>query len=308
MRFDDGFFFRDDLAQLRVDLANFRRRKRRLQTHARGGFVDQIDGFIGQKAIGDVAVAEFGRGRERCVGDLHFVVRFIPIAQTFENLDRLFDRRLADHHGLEAPFERRVFLDVFAEFVERRRADALQFAARERRLDDVARVDRAFGRAGADQRVQLVDEQDDLAGRAADLVHDALHALFELAAVLRSRNQPGKVERDDALVAQRLGNVALDDALRQAFGDRGLADARFADERGIVLRAAREDLNDALDLAAAADDRIEFVFARERASDRGRTHRASAFCSCPWARAADLRRRAATSSARALSPDRRPDS
>ena len=50
-------------------------------------------------------------------------------------------------------------LDVLAVLVERRRADALELAARQRRLEDVGGVDRAFGRAGADERVQLVDEQ-----------------------------------------------------------------------------------------------------------------------------------------------------
>ena len=47
------------------------------------------------------------------------------------------------------------------------------------------------------------------------------------------------------------------------FGDRRLADAGFADERGIVLRAAREDLDDALDLGVAADDRVELALAGE---------------------------------------------
>ena len=40
-----------------------------------------------------------------------------------------------------------------------------ELAAREHRLQHVRRVDGALGRAGADDRVQLVDEEDDLAGR-----------------------------------------------------------------------------------------------------------------------------------------------
>ena len=71
------------------------------------------------------------------------------------------DRRLADEHRREAPLERRVLLDVLAVLVERRRADAAQLAAREHRLEQVRRVDRALGRARADDRVQLVDEEDD---------------------------------------------------------------------------------------------------------------------------------------------------
>src|SRR5262249_43933248 len=41
--------------------------------------------------------------------------------------------------------------------------------------------------------------------------------------------------------------------------DGGLADAGFADEHGVVLRAARQDLDRAPDLLVAADDRIELA-------------------------------------------------
>ena len=74
-------------------------------------------------------------------------------------------RRLVDQHRLEAALQRGVLLDVLAVLVERGGADAVQFAARQHRLEQVAGVHRAFGLAGADDRVQLVDEQDDLALR-----------------------------------------------------------------------------------------------------------------------------------------------
>ena len=67
------------------------------------------------------------------------------------------------------------------------------------------------------------------------------------------------VEGQDALVEQGLGDVAGDDPMGQALGDRGLADARLADERRVVLRPARQDLDDPLDLLLAADDRIELA-------------------------------------------------
>ena len=44
---------------------------------------------------------------------------------------------------------------------------------------------------------------------------------------------------------------------REALGDGRLADARFADEHRVVLRAAGEDLHDAADLLVAADHRVE---------------------------------------------------
>ena len=60
-----------------------------------------------------------------------------------------------------------------------------------------------------------------------------------------------------------LGNVALGDLLRQAFDDGGLADAGFAEQHGVVLGAAAENLDDALDFVLAADDGSSSPFARQ---------------------------------------------
>jgi hypothetical protein len=169
------------------------------------------------------------------------------IAQALEDLDRLLVARRIDRDRLEAACEGGVLLDVLAVLVEGRGADALDLAAGERGLEHVGRVDRALGAAGADQRVQLVDEEDDVLG-AADLVHDGLDALLELAAVLGAGDHHRQVEHDQALLVQDLGDVAADDALGEAFDDGGLADARLAEEDGVVLGAAAEDLHDALDL------------------------------------------------------------
>src|SRR6202011_929664 len=97
----------------------------------------------------------------------------------------LDQRRLVDEHRLEAALERRVLLDVLAVLVERGGADALDFTTRQRRLENIGCVDGAFGGAGPDQRVQLVDEEHDLTA-GTDLVEDLLQAFLELAAVLRS--------------------------------------------------------------------------------------------------------------------------
>ena len=109
-------------------------------------------------------------------------------------------RRLVDQHLLEAALERGVLLDVLAVFVERGRADAVQLAARERGLEHVAGVDRAFGLAGADHGVQLVDEDDGLAFVLRDVLQHGLQALLELAAVLGAGEQRRHVERQHALV------------------------------------------------------------------------------------------------------------
>src|SRR3546814_17132603 len=102
-----------------------------------------------------------------CSSDLVF---FLEAAQ---DRDRVLDRRLADEHRLEAPLQRRILLDVLAIFVERGRADAVQFAAREGGLEEVRRGHRAFGFARPAQRVHLVDEQDAAAVAGLDTTQAA---------------------------------------------------------------------------------------------------------------------------------------
>ncbi len=128
-----------------------------------GGFVDQVDGLVGQEAVADVAVRERGRGDNGRILDAHVVVLLVAVFQAAQNGDRVFDVGLAHVDDLEAALEGRVLLDVLAVLVERGCADGAQFAARQRRLEHVAGVDGALGRARADERVQLVDEEHDLA-------------------------------------------------------------------------------------------------------------------------------------------------
>jgi hypothetical protein len=107
--------------------------------------------------------------------------------------------------------------------------------------------------------VQLVDEDDGAALVGRDLLEHGLQALLELAAVLGSGQQGGHVERQHALVLERVGHLAVDDTLREALDDGGLAHARLADQHRVVLGAALQDLDGAADLVVAADHRIELA-------------------------------------------------
>ena len=217
----------------------------------------------GQEAVGDVAVGQARRGDEGAVGDPHAVVDLVALLQAAQDRDRVLDGGLLDVDRLEAPLERGVLLDVLLVLVQRRRADRAQLAAGEGGLQHVRGVHRPLGGAGADERVELVDEEDDRALGLLDLLEDGLQPVLELAAVLGAGDHGAEVERDDALVLQALGHVAHVDPAREALDDGGLADAGLADQDGVVLRAAREDLDDAADLLVAADDRVDLAAAGE---------------------------------------------
>jgi hypothetical protein len=137
----------------------------------------------------------------------------------------------------------------------------MQFAARQRGLQEVGGVHRAVGLAGPDKRVHLVDEQDDAALGGGHLGQQRLQPLLELAAIFGAGDQRAHVERQQALIAQRLRHVAVDDAQRKALDDGGLADAGLTDQNGIVLGAAAQHLHGAADFFVAADDRVELACA-----------------------------------------------
>ena len=107
--------------------------------------------------------------------------------------------------------------------------------------------------------MQLVDKQDDAALGLLDLGQHGLQTLFKFTAVLRACNQCAHIEREDRFVLQRLGHLVRDDPLRKALDDGRLADARFADENGVVLRLAGQDADDIPDLVVAANDRVHLL-------------------------------------------------
>ncbi len=196
------------------------------------------------------------------VGDADAVVGLVALFQAAEDGDGVLDRGRLDHHRLEAPLERGVFLDVLPVLVEGRRADEVQLAPRQHRLEHVGGVHGAFRGARADHGMELVDEENDVVA-ILDLLEHRLQTLFELAAVLGAGHERPHVEGDHALFLQRFGHVPADDALGEALHDRRLADAGLADENGVVLGAPAQDLDDAANLIVPADDRIELAFSRQ---------------------------------------------
>ena len=178
----EGGAFDFERGGLALQLIDFGRHGADLDGQRRRSFVDQVDGLVGQEAVADVAVRE-RRGRDdRRILDAHVVVRFVALFEAAQDGDGVFDVGLADVDDLEAAFERCILFDVLAVLVQRGCADGTQFAAGKRRLEHVAGVDGAFGCAGTDEGVQLVDEEDDLAVGLFDLFEHGFEPVFELAA------------------------------------------------------------------------------------------------------------------------------
>ncbi|EAP78060.1 hypothetical protein ISM_07185 [Roseovarius nubinhibens ISM] len=224
-----------------------------------GGLVHQVDRLVRQEPVGDIAMAERRGGHQGAVRNPHPMVQLVFLLDAAQDADRVLDRRLLHHDGLEPPRQRRVLLHMLAIFIERGGPDTMQLAARQRRLDQIGRIHRAIRFPGPDERVHLVDKENDLARRIRHLVEHGFEPLFEFATVFRPSDERPHVERQQPLVGEALGHIAIDDAQRQPLGDGGLADPRLADEHRVVLGAARQNLHGAANFIVAANDRIDLA-------------------------------------------------
>ena len=155
------------------------------------------------------------------------MVHLVALLQPAQNRDGLFDRRFRHGHRLKPPFQCRVFLDVFAILIQRRRANTAQFAARQLRLQHVRRIRRTFRIARAHNRVQLVDKQNDLSLGRCDFLEERLQPVLKFAAILRAGNHRAQIQRHNPLVAQRIRHIPTHHATRQPLGNRRFTNAGF---------------------------------------------------------------------------------
>ncbi len=187
------------------------------------------------------------------------------------------DGRLLDLDRLEPALKGGVLLDVLAVLIQGGGTNGLEFTTRQHRLEDGRGIDRTLGGTGTHERVDLVDEEDDVPA-GPDFLQDLLQALFEVTAVTGTGHEGAEVKRVELLVLDGLRDVSADDRLGKAFDDGRLADAGLADQHGVVLGTAGEDLHDAFHLQLAADHRIKLVLPRglgEVAAELVQHHRTS---------------------------------
>ena len=199
------------------------------------------------------------RGHNRRVLDAHVMMRLVALLQAAQNRDGVFDVWLANVDNLKAPLQRLILFDVFAVLIQRCRANRAQLAPRQRRLEHIAGVDGSLGRARPNERVQLVDKENNLAIGFFDFLEHGLEPVFKLAAKLGSGQHRTQVQRDHALIFEALRHIAFDDALRQALDDGCFAHAGLANQHRVILGAPAQHLNHAANLFVAPNDRVQLA-------------------------------------------------
>ena len=190
------------------------------------------------------------------------MVILVFLLQTTQNGDGALLIGLVDHDNLEPALERLVLLEIFLILVERGGPDAAQLATRQSRLENIGRIHGTAALAGTHQRVNLVDEQDDLAAGLRDFIDDSLEPFLKFSLIHGPGDECAHVERVDLLHLQVFGHVAAHDSLGKPLDNGGLSRTGLADEDGVVFGASAQDLQHTPDFIVTPDDRVEFSLTR----------------------------------------------
>ena len=194
------------------------------------------------------------------IGNAHTVVQFVLFLNAAQDRYRILHRGFIHHHRLEPPCKGCILFNILAVFIQRGRAHTVQIAPRQSGFDQVSGIHSPIRFASADQSVHFVDEQDDVAFSAGHFVEHGFQTLFKLTPIFRSSDKRAHIQRHQLFIAQRFRHIAVHDAQRQAFGDGGLAHTGFADQHGVVLGAARQNLHGAANFFVTPNDRVNLTF------------------------------------------------
>ena len=246
----------DDLPGHRVQLS---RHGVHFRPDLGAGFVDQIDGLVGQEPVSDIPMGQGRGGDDGGVRDLHAVEHLVALFQATEDGDGILHRGFIHLHRLEPALQSGVLFNILAVLVQRRRTDAVQLAPSQHGLQQVARIHAALGLSCAHNGVQLIDEQDDLALGLLHLVQHGFQPFLKLAPVLGARNQRAHIQGENGLVLQLFGDILLHDSLGKSLGNGGFAHAGFADQDRVVLRLPGQNADNVPDFLIPADHRIHLL-------------------------------------------------
>jgi hypothetical protein len=147
-------------------------------------------------------------------------------------------------------------------FAERGGADSAELAASKRRLQHVRGIHRAFGSAGADDGVDLVDEEDDLALGLLYLLNNIFQRSSNSPRYLVPAIRSPRSRETSSLSRKRLGHIAEAMRIARPSAIAVLPTPASPMSIGLFL-VRRERIWMMRDLFVAADDWVELVLLRE---------------------------------------------
>ena len=227
-----------------------------MDASASTSLIEDVNCLVWQEAVLDVAARKRNGSLDSSLGVVDVVVLLVAVLKTVDDRNSVVVVWLADVDRLETSLKCSVLLDMFTILFCRSCTNDLDFSTRQRWLQDGRGVDGALCGAGANDGVNLVNEEDVILG-FLQLSNNLLHAVLKLTAILGSCYQTCQVKCPDLLSAQDVRNVAGCNELSQTLNNGGLTNAGIAQDKWVVLLAAGKNLHDTLYLAVTTDDRVK---------------------------------------------------
>ena len=221
------------------------------QMYLRASLVESIDGLVGHESVGNVAVCQFDTSLQSLVGVLHVVMLLVAVLYVVQYLQCLLGSGRLYLYLLESALQSTVLLYALAILIQCGCTYALYGAAGQCWLHYVGSIHTAGGRTRTDDGVYLIDEYDNI-WIGLKLLHQCLESLLKLSAILGAGHHARHVERVNTLAKQHRTGVTLLYQLCQSFYYSTLAHTRLTDKYRVVLLAAAQYLDYALNLAHAA--------------------------------------------------------
>jgi hypothetical protein len=251
-------------ADLRVDqvypagaMLDRRRNYSLAHGHARASCVNQRHRLVRQLSAGDVT----------CRKTYRLTRRFVENASPVMFLERGDDAtyhgyccrfvRFLDFHHLEPPRQSSVLFKVAFVLGPGGRSDGPQFAARQRRLQQIRRIILTCRSARTYQRVGLVDEQNDWLRAGLDRCDHRLEPVLEFASHAGAGLQQPQIERPDGDPSKSRRYIARCDPRGKPLDHGGLPNAGLAGQDRVVLAATRQNIDDLTYFEIASQDRID---------------------------------------------------
>ena len=183
-----------------------------MDASAGASLIEDVNCLVWQEAILDVTARKHNSSLDGSLGVVDVVVLLVAVLKAVNNGNGVIVIWLTDVDRLKTPLKCSVLLDMFTILLCRSCTNDLDFSTRQRWFQDGRGVDGALCGAGANDGVNLIDEEDVILG-FFQFSNNLLHAVLKLTAILRSRYQTCQVKRPDLLSAQDVRNVARSNKL-----------------------------------------------------------------------------------------------
>jgi len=220
------------------------------------GRVQNANRLIRQLPPGDITGRQRNSLCNRLVQNAHLVMFFQTPCQASHHRDCAFWIRLVHFNDLEAPGQRGVFLNILFVFRPCCRSDGAQFTPCQGRLQQIGRISLPRSATSTNQRMSLINEQNDRTGGGFHRIDDGFQAIFKLPLHRCARLQQGQVQNTQIHIPQRFWHIAISNPLGKPFDHGCLPDPGFTGQDGIVLAAAHQDIDHLPYLSITPDNRI----------------------------------------------------